>query len=331
MSMQHRNRCFPAAWALMTALGATVLPVLAAESAESPSASPTPSAAPAPSAPAPSAETAPSAAIAVVDDLGRRVQLTHPAQRIVTLAPFLTELAFSADVGPRVVAVSAWSDYPSEARALPVVSSAGGISIEGVAAARPDLVLAWRDSMKREDITRLESMHIAVYVASGRRLADVPHTLRAIGALAAVDVEPAAKDFESRISALRAAHGFRAPVDVFLEINEKPLMTISGTHFMNEALAACGARNVFAGAQGVAPVVSLENLLERNPVMIVGIGVADSQEQFAAQWAKYPTLSAVKGRRLILGDANRLERPTLRTADGIAELCTAIDAKRPSA
>ena len=65
------------------------------------------------------------AAITLTDDLGRKVELKQPAKRIVTLAPFLTELAFAIGAGHRVVGVSAYSDYPAEAKSLPVVSSAG--------------------------------------------------------------------------------------------------------------------------------------------------------------------------------------------------------------
>src|SRR6185437_11124967 len=82
------------------------------------------------------------AGISLTDDLGRKVRLEHPARRIVTLAPFLTELVYSAGAGERVVGVSAYSDWPPETRKLPQVASAAGTSIESIAALRPDLVLA---------------------------------------------------------------------------------------------------------------------------------------------------------------------------------------------
>src|SRR5688500_9987137 len=80
------------------------------------------------------------AEIALRDDLGREVRLARPAGRIVTLAPFLTELVFSAGAGARLVGVSAHSDFPPEARALPRVASAAAFSVEAVAAVKPDLV-----------------------------------------------------------------------------------------------------------------------------------------------------------------------------------------------
>src|ERR1700674_654247 len=64
------------------------------------------------------------AEISLRDDLDRPILLKQPAKRIVTLAPFLTELVFTAGAGDRVVGVSAYSDYPPEAKRLPQVGTA---------------------------------------------------------------------------------------------------------------------------------------------------------------------------------------------------------------
>ncbi|HET9470734.1 MAG TPA: ABC transporter substrate-binding protein, partial [Usitatibacter sp.] len=108
------------------------------------------------------------------DDLGREVVMRHPARRIVTLAPFLTELAFSAGAGSRVVGVSAFSDFPPEAARLPEVATAAGLSLEGLAALRPDLVLAWKDSVRPEEVALVSRLGAAVFVAQARSLDDVP-------------------------------------------------------------------------------------------------------------------------------------------------------------
>jgi len=117
----------------------------------------------------------PSAAapIALKDDLGRNVELAAPARRIVTLAPFLAELAFSAGAGNRIVGVSEHSDYPAEARALPQVASAAGVSLEQVVVLRPELVLAWRDTVRPADLERLQGFGIPVFVARARSILDV--------------------------------------------------------------------------------------------------------------------------------------------------------------
>jgi len=236
---------------------------------------------------------------------------------------------YSAGAGERVVGVSAYSDWPPETRKLPQVASAAGTSIESIAALRPDLVLAWSDSIRAQDVARIARLGPQVYVARARGLADVPRLLGVIGTLAAVDVRAIAAAYDARLERLRTEYAGRPEVGVFLEIWNHPLTTISGRHFMNEALAICGARNVFADLPGVAPEVSWEEVYARDPPVVVGVGSAATVAEFRAAWQAHPTLAAVKSGRLVFVDPDRLQRPTARTPEGIAELCAALDAVRP--
>jgi iron complex transport system substrate-binding protein len=268
------------------------------------------------------------ASITVTDDLGRNVELTRPAARIVALAPFLTELAFSAGVGDRVVGVSAFSDYPPQARALPQVASSAGLALEPLAALHPDLVLAWADTARPEDIARIERFGAAVFVARARRIEDAPRLLEAVGRLAAVDVAGAAARYRERIAALRRAHASRPRVSALVEVWQQPLTTIGGDHWIDEALEICGARNAFADLPGVAPQLDWELVYRRDPQAIVGMGTARDEASFRERWQERSTLAAVRQGHLVHVDADLLQRPTLRLAEGVAQLCAGIDRVR---
>jgi iron complex transport system substrate-binding protein len=268
------------------------------------------------------------APITLTDDLGRRVELKAPARRIVTLAPFLTELAFSAGVGDRVVAASEHSDYPPAARALPQVASSAGIALEPLASFRPDLVLAWADTARAEDIVRIERFGAAVFVARARRLDDAPRLLEMVGRLAGVDASRAAAGYRTRIEALRRAHRGVDPIRAFVEIWRQPLTTIAGEHWIGEALEACGARNVMADMPGVAPVVDPELLYRRDPAVVVGMGAPSAEHEFEQRWRAHATLEAVRRGRLVYVDADLLQRPTLRLSEGVAALCAGLDRVR---
>jgi len=270
------------------------------------------------------------AEISLKDDLGRTVEMKEPAKRIVTLAPFLTELVFTAGAGDRVVGVSAYSDYPPAAKKLPQVSSALSWSLEEIAALRPDLVLAWRDNMRPEDVSRLTAFGIAVYVADARNFEDVPRALEAIGRLVGRDTSGAVGAYRDKLARLRLQYESKPRVTALLEIWHSPLTTIAGRHFMNEALEICGAKNVFADLSGVAPVVGWEEVILRDPDVIVGINSAGSEKDFRAAWSERATLRAVMQRHLVYADADRLQRLTARTPDGVASLCAAIDRVRPN-
>jgi iron complex transport system substrate-binding protein len=268
--------------------------------------------------------TSTAASITLKDDLDRTVELKQPAQRIVTLAPSLTELVFSVGAGSRVVGVSAYSDYPPEAKKLPQVSTAAAFSIEAIAALKPDLVLAWRDSVRREDIERLTSLGAVVFVAHSRNFEDVPRLLVAIGALAGTDGAKPAAEYQAKLARVRRDYAGRPKLTAILEIWNRPLTTIAGRHFMNEALEICGATNVFQDLPGIAPVVPWEEVYRRDPQVVVGASSAASLEEFRANWRERPTLAAVQSDRLVFVDADRIQRLTARTPDGIADLCQAI-------
>ena len=262
------------------------------------------------------------------DDLGRKVELKEPAKRIVTLAPFLTELVYSVGSGAKLVGVSAYSDYPREAKGLPQVGSAMGPELEALAALRPDLVLAWEDSIRREDIERIAGLGIAIFVARAKRLDDVPRLLHAVALLSGGDATRAAGSYRERLAAARKAHAGRARVRAFIEVWHRPLTTIGGAHWMNEALEICGGTNVFADLAAVAPVVSWEELYRRDPWLILGAGSNDAEGTFRANWSERASLPAVAAGRLAFVDADTLQRPSVRLADGVAAVCAALEKVR---
>ena len=269
------------------------------------------------------------AQISLRDDLGRSIVLKARPTRIVTLAPFLTELVFAAGAGQHVVAVAPQSDFPAEARALPQVQTGAQFALDQIATYKPDLVLAWRDGIRRNDIERMSAFGAAVYAASARSLDDVPRLLKDIGVMTGNDVSAAVAGYEEKLDRLRRENADKPRVAAFLELWHRPLTTISGNHFMTEALDICHADNVFKDMEGSAPQIEWDELYEKDPYVIVGAGSATNSEEFRSSWGVRQGLSAVKGDRLVFVDSDAFQRPTPRTPDGIAQLCAALDKVRP--
>src|SRR5581483_6795175 len=188
------------------------------------------------------------APIEVRDDRGVAVALEAPARRIVALAPHLAEIAYAAGAGDRLVGVSNFSDFPPEAKRLPVVFDWGRVDYERVIALRPDVVLAWRSGTPALQVERLERLGMKVVVTEVRHFADVAALERTVGRIAGTEAsaETAARDFENRLAALRAEYAARPALSVFLEIWHAPMITINGDHVFSEAIELCGGRNVFA-------------------------------------------------------------------------------------
>ena len=269
--------------------------------------------------------------INATDDRGRTVTLARPAQRIVALAPHLTELAFAAGAGGRLVGVARYSDYPPAAADLPRIGDAVRVDAESILALKPDLVLAWKSGNPPAEVGRLEQIGFPLFVTEPSRLSDIPRLLRAIGALAGTGraAEQAAAGFEREIRALRRRYAKAPRVRVFYLIWHKPLLTVSGAHLISEMIALCGGENVFADVKQLTPAVSLEALMAARPHAVLGGSSSGGEEQFIAQWrgAAPPPLNELPAHYI---HPDLIQRPTPRIVAGVKAVCSALDKVRSS-
>jgi iron complex transport system substrate-binding protein len=263
------------------------------------------------------------APLRVVDDAGQTLEFDHAPQRIISLAPHLTELLFAVGAGSQVVGVDGASDYPLAAQTLPRVGDYSRINYERILALKPDLVLVWVGGNRAADIHRLEQMGLPVLHTQATRLGDVARLLRLIGQASGHvrQGEAAAQDFSMRLAALQVRDGRNAPVAVFYQVWDRPLMTVGGTHWISDALELCGARNVFSDVRALSPVVSLEAVLRRAPALIVS---GSDAPDMRLMWQRFSGLPAVKNQAFVRVDADRLHRLTPRLIDGVTELCAAV-------
>ncbi len=270
------------------------------------------------------------APVEATDARGRTVRLAQPAQRIVTLAPHLTELAFAAAAGDRVAGVARFSDHPPEARRLPVVSDALHFDLERMLALRADLVLAWDSGTPNEAIARIERAGLPVFVAAAGRLDDIAANLAAIARLAGRTEEARSRSeaFTAGLAALRQRRSEGKPPRVFYEIWDRPLMTVSDRHLIGEIIALCGGVNVFGGERPLTPEVSREALIAARPDLVLGGTSADRPQDFAARWRVLPPPMNRWPAHYIAADL--IQRPTPRILEAARQVCTQLDAIRAS-
>ena len=106
------------------------------------------------------------------------------AQRIVSLAPNLTELMFAAGAGDRIVGTPQYSDYPAAARSIPRIGDAFRFDFERVLALRPDAVLAWEPGTPVAVVERLKALNLRVVAIATWHIADIPRAVRELGRIA---------------------------------------------------------------------------------------------------------------------------------------------------
>lgn len=270
------------------------------------------------------------AEVRVRDDGGRDVVLTAHAQRVISLGPHLTELAYAAGGGGAIVGTIRYSDFPEAAKLLPVVGDAHAIDFERIVQLKPDLVLVWGSGLNERHKARLRSLGLNIYESEIRQAQGIPDTLRRLGALLGQGVvaEAAARRFEVQWHALAERHRGKAPVRVFWQLWHEPLMTINREHLISEAMRACGGVNIFADLPLLTPSVSWEAAIPADPQLIVGSGRNEDVGRDFAAWQRFTTVSAVKQQRFAAIDGNLIGRMGPRFVEGAAGLCDAIERAR---
>lgn len=247
-----------------------------------------------------------------------------PAQRIVSLAPNITELLYTAGAGDRLVATVEFSDYPAAAKRLPRIGDAFRIDYERVVALKPDLIVAWQDGTPQTVIDELTRLQLPVRALRVAGLDAVAQALRELGTWAGTEATAAraADRYLARLESFRAAHQSLAPLSVFFEISQTPLYTVNDRHPISEVLRLCGGTNAFADLGQLAPAVGVESVLARNPDVIL---VADDEPEALPYWKRWRQLTAVREHNLYAVSSDRISRATVRILEGAEQVCGRLD------
>lgn len=267
--------------------------------------------------------------LSVTDYTGQKVQLEQPAQRIVSLAPHVTELLFSIGAGERVVGAVNYSDYPEAANAIPRVGGYNALDLERIVALAPDLVVGWQSGNNPADLEKLRRFKLPLFINEPRRLEDIPDTLQRLAVLTGTgdQAREVIADFNRRLAKLQQ-YTAREPIRVFYQIWDRPLMTVNNEHLIGDVIRRCGGHNVFGDTASLTPQISEEAVIGQAPQAIVIGGMDKQHEQWIERWRRWQQLPAVRHAHLFMINPDHLQRHTVRILQGAETLCRQLEQVR---
>ena len=250
------------------------------------------------------------------------------AERIVSLAPNLTELVFKVGAGKQLVGVSAWSDFPKEVLELPVMGDAFTVDQEQLALARPDLILLWESGTPEHIADELRSSGYTVVRIRTRDLDDVATALLKIGDLTghSKEAELAAAAYREELRSLRDEHAGLPPIRVFYQVASRPLYTINNEHYISELISVCGGDNIFKDLSDLAPTVDVEAVVDRDPEVM--LASTDAGDDAFAEWERWPNMAANRIGNQYLLPADEIGRATTRVTIAGRSMCIALQQAR---
>jgi len=293
--------------ALLAALSATFAALCAAAAA-----APDPPAAPVVAEPP---------AVVLRDDSGREVRLAHPAQRIVSLLPSLTETVCALGACGRLVATDRYSDWPAEVRSLPKAGGLDDAQVEEIVRLRPDVVLL---SRTQRIAGRLHELGLQTVELDTQTFAAIAHTVAVIGQVLGLSDRAKALNHEidrsvRRLSETAQSHRHRPGPSVYVEVDRAPYAAGAGS-FIGEMLARLGARNIVTPDLGPFPRINPEYVVRHDPDVIV---VTEEEVPDFSERPGWDRIRAVQEQRVCTFPPKVryvIERPGPRVADGMEAL-----------
>lgn len=240
------------------------------------------------------------------------------APRVITLSPANTELAFAAGIVP--VGVSSYSDYPPEAAGIEQVSTWQGMNLERIVALKPDVVLAWRGGNAERQVNQLAALGIRVVWVESNSIEHIADALRQLAdwSPAPDKARQAAQSLLDEYQTLKSRYAQQPKKRVFLQFGMTPLFTSNKSSIQNQVLETCGGENIFADSRVPWPQVSREQVLARQPQVIIVAGDAGVTPKITQFWQNQLTIPVIS----LNGDW--FERASPRIILAAKQLCDAL-------
>lgn len=255
---------------------------------------------------------------AVRDDFGYAVA-PGTARRIISLNPATTEMLFAIGAGSRVIGRTTWDSYPDSARLIPDMGPGLRPNLEVVLAAKPDLVILYASADNRSAADRLRSLGITTLAVKNDSIGDLARTLRLLGIVTGDSTRAAtvADSVRATLERVRAATAGRSRPSAFWYIWDSPLITIGRGSYMSELLEIAGARNLYDDIAKPSPAVTLEDVVRRNPAVVIAGPDGTRNLRTDARWRALP---AVRAGRIIIADTALVAKPSVRLGEAAVSL-----------
>jgi iron complex transport system substrate-binding protein len=262
------------------------------------------------------------------DEVGRKVELPGPPQRLISVAPSVTEVLFALGLGEKVVGVSTYCNYPPEALKKEKVGGYITPSLEKIVALRPDLVIGTADGNLKSFVNKLSGLGVPVYISNPRSVSEVLTSIRRIGEV--TFSQPAAQrvvdSMKGKMETVREKVQGRPRSRVLHVLAYDPLISSGKGTFVDDLIRFAGGVNIAEGAEGKHPRYSMEEVIAQDPEVII-LSSMKSKDPLADQrqwWERWKEISAVRSGRIYVIDSDLILRPSPRIVEGLEEVARAI-------
>lgn len=259
------------------------------------------------------------------DEIGRRVAIPPNPQRIISLAPNITETLFALGLAERVVGVTTYCDFPVAAQMKEKVGDTLKPNLERLIALKPDLVLISTASQLEKITHQLDQLQIPVFVTNPKTVAEVLASIRKLGEITGTTAgaEEVVAAMQQKIADRPAA--LPTPPRVLYVLQLSPLITAGKNTFINDLIQLAGGQSISGEEAADYPQFSRETAIARAPELII-VPASHGTELVSVDAIKteFAVTPAVKNNRVVSVNPDLIDRPGPRIVEGLEALRKAI-------
>lgn len=256
----------------------------------------------------------------VTDGIGRRIELAKKPERIVSLAPNITEILFSLQLGNRIAGVTDFCDYPAEAIDKPKVGWLISPDIEKIISLKPDIVFATTEGNKPEIVDELERMNIRTYVLNPHNIHDVLRDIMAIGNITGQSsvARKMVASLTRRVDAVKKRGSEGRPKRVIYLVSTDPVISAGPGSFIHDLIVTAGGINVLSDSPVRYPRIDMEEIILKDPEII--IAPDNLIEQIRGWQSRWGLISALRDGLVFPINPDIVSRPGPRIIDGLERI-----------
>jgi iron complex transport system substrate-binding protein len=257
----------------------------------------------------------------VTDEMGRRVNIAPAPQRIVSLAPGITETLYELGLDDKIAGVTSYCNWPPRARQKPRIGGFTNPSIEKIVSLKPDLIIATADGNRKDTVKQLERIGLAVYVTNPSDTEKILKSILHIGEITnrGDSAGKLVAKLRRRLNNISSQTKNKSRPRVFFQIGLEPVITAGGGTLINEVIDRAGGVNIARNDTARYPRYSAEGIMAGAPDIILFAPMANDKEFAAVKkfWQEYGEIPAVKNNKIYPINTDLISRASPRIFDAI--------------
>ena len=263
----------------------------------------------------------------ITDALGNKFELSQPPERIITLAPNLTEMVFELGAGEKLVGNTLFCNYPDEAKSVEKIGDMLTVDYEKIVTLHPDLIFITKEGNKKNIYQKLISLKQKVFVSDPKSYADIKETFLKMGKILGEEQRALQKikAWDRLIDSVKNEVKNSTTGSVMFLVSVKPIMLAGKNTFIDEILHICGLQNIADSSRLRYPVFSREEIVKKNPDYIILFASKNLKaENVKNAYPEWKELNAVKNNNIIFVDPDLFARPGPRFAKAVEFLFKSV-------